>query len=116
MKIFNNRSLIAGNAVLCESWFSRTKGLMFSGKLKHGQALVLKAGNESRIETAIHMMFVFFSIDVAWLDSKLRVVDLRKNIMPFTPLVIPREPARYVVELPKNSIRQINIGDRFYFL
>ena len=62
------------------------------------------------------MLFVFFPIDVVWLDQDKKVVDFKKNVKPFTPFVVPRKPAHYVVELPKQTIRNLNIGDQFRFL
>ena len=115
MKIMHHRKLIAGNAVMSEHAFSNARGLMFTRKLKKGDALILAVDKESIPDTAIHMLFVFFPIDVVWLDKNKRVVDFRKNVKPFTPFIKPREAAQYVVELPKNTIRNINIGDRFQF-
>lgn len=116
MKIVNDKIVIAGNVRFCDNVFSKAKGLMFSRRLKKGCALVLVNDGESVLETAIHMLFVFFAIDVVWLDSGLKVVDKRENIRAFTPFIAPREPAKYVLELPKNTARHINKGDILEFI
>jgi len=67
---------------------------MFSRK----KNLVFVLDKESRINATIHMFFVFFSIDVYWLDKNKNIVDYRKNIKPFT-IAIPKKKAKYIVEL-----------------
>ena len=116
MEIVNKGILLADDVKFNDDIFSKTRGLMFSRPLKKGQALVLVADHESVMETTIHMMFVFFSIDVVWLDQNKVVVDMRKNVWSFTPLITPRKPAKYVVELPKNTLHHIKIGDQFQFI
>ena len=115
MKIFNGKVLIAGNGKICKDWFSKARGLMFSSGLKKGQALILVADKESVMESSIHMLFVFQWIDVVWLDRNKNVVDFKRNVKPFTILIMPKKPAKYVVELPKGGISNINIGDNFIF-
>jgi len=116
MKIFHKKKLIANKVKLCDAFFSKSKGLMFSRRLRKRDALIFVADREGRMETTIHMFFVFFAIDVVWLDKDKKVVDKRENIKPFTPLIIPEKPAEYVVELPKNTARHINRGDILKFV
>jgi len=91
-------------------------GLKFSRKLRKGRGLVLVANEESRLGTAIDMLFVFFPIDVLWVDSRKRVVDVRRRVKPFTPLAIPKKAARYVVELPAGTARHIKPGNQIKFV
>ena len=88
----------------CDSFMSRMLGLMFSRKLNQKEGAILVADRESKEATSIHMFFVFFPLDVFWLDSDLRVVDVRRNIRPFVPLIVPGEKARYVLETSVGSI------------
>ena len=62
----------------CKSWFSIFRGLMFSRR----RNLLFVFDKERKV--SIHMLFVFFSIDIYWLDKDFRVVDLRKKVKPFT--------------------------------
>ncbi len=78
----------------CRSFFSNFRGLMFSKR----RNLVLVLKKESRIGAAIHMFFVFFPIDVYWLDKNYNVIDSRKKVMPFS-MAIPRKKAKYIVEI-----------------
>ena len=116
MEIVNNGIILADKVKYNHDIFSKTRGLMFSKPLKKGQALVLVSKEESIMETTIHMFFVFFTIDVAWLDKDKVIVDLRKDVRAFTPLITPRKPAKYVVEFPKNTLRHVKIGDKLEFI
>ena len=88
----------------CDTFFSRMLGLMFSSKLGHGEGAILVADRESKEATSIHMFFVFFPLDVFWLDKGMRVVDVKRNIRPFVPLIVPNEKAKFVLETPVGSI------------
>ncbi|PIZ13167.1 MAG: hypothetical protein COY53_06180 [Elusimicrobia bacterium CG_4_10_14_0_8_um_filter_37_32] len=91
-------------------FFSRLRGLMFSGRLKD-TGLLIKCPKEGRIQSAIHSFFVFFPIDVVWINSMDTVVRV-KRIMPFTFIAVPPKPARYVLELPAGAGINFNVGGR----
>ncbi len=115
MKIKYNNKILADKIKYCTNTFSRTKGLRFSKPLKEKQALILVAEKESITETMIDMLFVFFPIDVLWLDKNKRVVDMRRSVKPFTFLIMPKRPAKYVVELKEGMANNINLGDELKF-
>jgi len=116
IEILNNGVILADNAEYCKDIFSKTRGLMFRKKLKQGQGLILVADEESIYETTIHMFFVFFPIDVVWLNKDKKVVDLKCNVKSFQPLIAPREPAKYVLELPVGASKNIKLGDKLDFV
>ena len=64
----------------------------------------------------LHMCFVFFPIDVLFLDKNKVVVDKKENFRPFT-FYTSKKKAMYVIELPSNSIKKskTNIGDNIEF-
>ncbi|MDP2907544.1 MAG: DUF192 domain-containing protein [Nanoarchaeota archaeon] len=115
MNIFHKNKILANKVKHCSNIFSNFKGLRFSKQLKEKHALILVAENESIIETMIDMLFVFFPIDVLWLDKNKRVVDIRRNVKPFTLIVIPKRPAKYIIELKKGMTNNINLGDELKF-
>lgn len=115
MKIFHKNKVLADQTKYYTNLFSKTKGLRFSKPLKEKQALVLVAENESIRETMIDMLFVFFPIDVLWLNKNKRVVDIRRNVKPFTFLIVPKRPAKYVIELKAGMTNNINLGDSLKF-
>jgi len=69
---------------------------------------------DNKIESreSFHMMFMFFSIDIVFLNSKGKVVDMKENFRPWT-FYTPKKPARYALEAPTGTIQseKISIGD-----
>jgi len=68
------------------------------------------------------MMFMRYPIDVIWLDSGQRVVDIVRQIPPFNPLkpatwktYRPSKDAKYVVEIGTSKTAQVSIGDIIEF-
>ena len=87
---------------------------MFRRSLSEGEGLLLVGSRESRIDSAIHMFFVFFSIAVIWLDRELTVVDVRMA-RPFAPIYIPGAGAQCVLEGPPHIMDQVRVGDKLRF-
>lgn len=51
-------------------------------------------------------------IDIVWLDKDKKVVYIIQNAQPETPVKTvyrPPQPARYVLELPAGSVKQVAI-------
>lgn len=115
MEIKYNNIIIADDVKICKDIFSRSKGLRFSKRLKKGQAVLFISPEESYLHTSIDMFFVFFPIDVVWLDSEKEIVDIKRNVKPFTPLVRPVKAAKYVIELPAGSCGLLKVGNRVRF-
>ena len=88
----------------CNSWFSIFRGLMFSRR----KNLLFIFDKERKV--GIHMLFVFFSIDVYWLDKDFRVIDLRKKVKPFT-FAGSDKKAKYVLEISKNKVG-LRVGNK----
>jgi uncharacterized membrane protein (UPF0127 family) len=65
---------------------------------------------------SIHSFFVAFPFDAIYLDGRGRVADVFESVPPFTPLLTPRSPGRYLLELPPGSARKLSvrIGDQLY--
>jgi uncharacterized membrane protein (UPF0127 family) len=91
---------------VCDTLFSRFLGLMFSFDSKLGVLLKTKR----KAKHSIHMLFVFRSLDVYWLDEDNRVVHY-ENAKPFVILYYPKEKARSVLEIPP-TVRKIQIGSK----
>jgi uncharacterized membrane protein (UPF0127 family) len=92
-----------------DTFFRRLVGLMFSDPEDRG--LVFTYSYEQYI--SLHMFFVFYCIDVLWLNSQGEVVFLKEEFRPFT-VVFPSEKARSAIELPSGTILRSRtaIGDR----
>ena len=105
---------IINKAKLCRNVFCKAFGFMFRFKtLEHALVFIFK--NERRAD--LHMLFVFFPIDVLFLDKNRKVIDIKKDFKPFS-YYAPKAKAKYVVELPvgllgktlnpKNSSKGLN--------
>lgn len=93
----------------CDDFFSNLKGLMFSKKLTKDQGIILVAAKQSKLYSAIHMFFVFFSIYAIFLDKEYKIVDIKKACS-FAPLIIPEKPSKYVLEIATK--KDLKIGDK----
>src|SRR3989344_8293644 len=100
--------VICSDAKICKSILSKTVGLMFSKKPK---PLIFILKKEKIVP--LHMFFVFFPIDVLFLDEDKKVVEIKKKFEPFT-LYNPKNKAKYVIELPQGAVKNTNtkIGDK----
>lgn len=103
-----------GEYDFANSFISRLLGLMFKEDLQRGLILKLPK-SRSRKGSAIHMFFMRFPLDIVFIDSNKKVVDMI-SIEPwktYTPLA----PARYVIEMKKGTINKFNIevGDELDF-
>jgi uncharacterized protein len=87
------------------------RGLMFSRK--DPEIGVVMLFDEDNFH-AIHMLFVFYPIDVFWLDKNQRVVGARKNIRPFTLYIQPKVIARSIVEVVAGK-GLAKVGDQLSF-
>ena len=107
----SNDKQIIKNVRTAKTPFERMKGLMFEESGKFNYALVLEMPREARIESSIHMMFVFFPIDVLFLNKEKEVVD-KATVQPFLPNYTPKKAAKYVVELPVGKAKSVRLGSK----
>jgi len=105
---------LLGRVRHCTSFLCRLRGLTLRRTLHDDEGLLLVGNRESRIDTAIHMFFVFFPIAAIWLDSNGQVMDAQLA-RPWRPFYVPRAPARDVLEGPPALLEQVRIGDTLHF-
>jgi uncharacterized membrane protein (UPF0127 family) len=105
-------SFVIAHAV--EYHADRGLGLMFRHQLSVEQGVRLDMDCTTRFFSAIHMLFVFFPIAVFWLDRSGVVVD-KTLARPFHPFYIPRQPARFVLELHSCKLDSADRGDQLTF-
>ena len=77
--------------------FSQALGLMFRPK----QNLVMIFPKERKI--SLHMFFVFYPIDVLIVDEKMRIVEIKRNLRPFTVWNSAKK-GKYLIELARQGI------------
>ncbi len=106
----NSKKIIFKVRIADTSW-KRLRGLMFENQALFDYALVFNLPRESVLQATIHMLFVFFPIDVVFLDKNRKVVDVIKSLLPFTPSCSPKKPAKFLIELPAGKANGIKEGD-----
>ena len=99
------KGIIVGNSKRCRSTLCKVIGLMFSKKIED-YGVIFEFEKEEKIY--MHMMFVFFPIDLVFLDKYKRVIEIKENFKPFT-LYTSKTRASYVIELPAGSVVQSSI-------
>ncbi|MFA6888664.1 MAG: DUF192 domain-containing protein [Candidatus Woesearchaeota archaeon] len=111
MKVINKnkKNIISENAIVCSTYLKKARGLMFSNQ----KDLIFVQKKEEKVP--LHMWFVFFPIDVVYLNNKKRVVEIKENFMPFT-FYFPKQKAQYVLELAQGSIQKTKIQIKDYLL
>ncbi len=96
----------------CTTPLSKALGLMFTRQ--KNKALVFNFKKNTRV--SLHMFFVFYPIDVVYLDENKRVIALKENFRPFT-FYAPKQKCRYVIELPLDTINKhdLELGSEITF-
>ncbi len=105
---------LARKVKVCDTFFSRTLGLMFRSPLDSGEGILLVAGRESVAQTSIHSFFVFFPFDVFWVNEEKMVVD-KKRVYPFRAFLSSKAPAKYVLELAVGQLEKVELGEKLSF-
>jgi len=98
--------LLASEVELADTFWRRFRGLMLRGKFSQGKALLFKFPKPGR--RGVHMWFVRFSIDLVYLDSSFRVVELRAQLKPWR-FHRPRAIVSYLIELPAGTISRARV-------
>lgn len=94
----------------CTSFLCRLRGLTFRRQIPEDWGLLFIYPRSSRVETAIHMFFVFTDLAVIWLDENYQVVD-KVLARPWRPYYAPRRAARYILETHPDQLDNFHAGD-----
>ena len=112
IKNISKNKIITAKHKVADTVFSRGLGLMFSRKKNFDYGLVFDLERETRTGASIHMFFVFYPINLVFLDAQKRVVDTRIGLKPWQ-MAMPRAKCRYVIELPtKYGKKFFSLGDK----
>jgi len=111
IKNISKKTTISKNARVCKGILSKSIGLMF---LLRPKTLIFIFKKEKIIP--LHMLFVFFPIDVLFLDKNKIVIEKKEKFLPFT-FFTPKKKVMYVVELPHGKIKKskTNVNDKIEF-
>lgn len=102
-------TVVATQAVAATSFWWRFRGLMFRRGFAGFDGLWLSP------TASIHMFWVFFAIDVIWLDRDLRVLKVTPALKPWR--LDAARGARSAVELPVGALATAGVatGDQLRF-
>lgn len=111
VKIINHsRGRSAISARYCTSFLCRLRGLMFRKSIPDGWGLLMVYPRDSRMDTAIHMLFMAFDLAVVWINNANEVVDVRLARC-WRPFYQPQKAARYVLEMSARHLEDFYVGD-----
>lgn len=96
------------NVKICKSMLSHLRGLMF--RFPRNDGLLFVFNKEKPI--ALHMFFVFFTIDIVYLNKNKKVIKILKKVKPFTPY-IKAVKCEYILEL--KGAKNLQINDKISF-
>ncbi|MBA7625274.1 hypothetical protein ES703_32701 [subsurface metagenome] len=102
----NTGKILVSEIELADTFWRRFRGLMFRRKFQRGKALMFKFSKPSRY--AVHMWFVWFPIDLIYLDSGFRVVELRAGLKSWR-FYRPKAIVNYLIEAPVGTISRAGV-------
>ncbi|MBU2610214.1 MAG: DUF192 domain-containing protein [Chloroflexi bacterium] len=101
-------------ATYCDSFFGRLRGLTFSSRIAPDEGLLLVQARQNRLDAAIHMLAVCMDLGIIWLDANYTVVDIA-HAKAWHLAYFPHRPAKYILEIHPERIREFQIGDKVTF-
>ncbi|MFB6082146.1 MAG: DUF192 domain-containing protein [Halanaeroarchaeum sp.] len=99
------RRTLATTVETADTFLSQVRGLMFRRSVPDDYALVFRFDEAD--DRDVHMLFVFFPLDVLWLVAD-EVVAV-KRLSPWTGVAV--ETADTLVELPAGAAHAVETGD-----
>ena len=111
----SSEKILAHKLEFADSFWSRFRGLMFRRNFDEGEALVFELPHPRKF--GVHTFFVFFPIDLVYLDKDKKVLELEEDLSPWR-IYSPDVEASYLVELPAGKVDEsgIEIGNELQIL
>lgn len=113
-KLYKTSSVVGAELLIdqldiAESFWSRAKGLLGRENLPANAALWIKPCNN------IHTFFMKFSIDCVFVDKKMEIKNLAKDVKPFR-VIGPFWKSYSAIEMQAGFIdlKKLQIGDHLY--
>jgi len=113
LRRLDDDAIISDHVTMGTSFGQRFRGLMGRASLAPGEGLYLP-------DTSIHMMFMRFAIDAAFVgpeepDGSRAVVATHEHLPPWRGIVLPVRGAEGVIELAAGTLaaNDVQPGDRF---
>jgi uncharacterized membrane protein (UPF0127 family) len=103
--LINDGTELVEKLILAESTFDRMRGLLGRNSLPANAGLLIRPCR------SIHMWFMRFPIDAAFLDSGLRVLKITRNLRPWQLGWAPRQ-TQCVLETAAGALARLKVGDQ----
>ncbi|MCL5239288.1 MAG: DUF192 domain-containing protein [Candidatus Marsarchaeota archaeon] len=105
---------------VADTFLKKMVGLMHRESMGKVDGMLFRISEPGIVSAAITMMDMKFSIDIVWLNSEKRVVDIARNARPSRSMFgsyKPRSAASYVLELKAGEAKRLGIkqNDLFRF-
>ena len=84
---------------------------MFSKEIEPDRGIILVNRAESRLDSAIHMLFMRYDLTVLWLSRDQVIVD-KVLARKWHPIYLPKKPAQYVLEIHPDEYANFAIGEQ----
>ena len=108
--VLKNGKKILGGVKLCSTFQENVRGYMFRKKAQFN-GMLLTSGKKQKMP--IHMFFVWFPLNVYWIDDRFVVQHKKERARPFMPQLSSKKPVKFVLESIKDL--KLNVGDRLMF-
>jgi uncharacterized protein len=106
----NSNTPIRLKARYTNSFIGKFKGLMLTTSIPSNEGLLLVENGNSRVNTSIHMFFMFYDIAAIWINSENTIVDV-KLAKKWFPFYFPQKPAQYILECHPSCINYFKTGE-----
>jgi uncharacterized protein len=102
-----DNKIIASKIIYCDTFLRQGTGLTFrTRKAVDNKAWIFRF-NKPRM-VGITMFFVFFPIDIVFLDQNKRVVELKENLRPFRNYVSKKKIQSFI-ELKQGTVKKCSV-------
>lgn len=98
---------VVENLIIASSMVDRMRGLLGRNTLQEDTGLLICPCR------SIHMWFMRFPIDVAFLDADLRVLRIVRDLRPWQLAWAPRK-TQCVLETAAGVLTSLSVGDELY--
>lgn len=100
------------NAIIADTTIKRIIGLMYRKSIAKNQCMLFIFDTEEK--QSIWMYSMNFAIDVLWVDSRFKIVDIKENFLPCKSILKckeyrPKRESKYVIELPAGIVNKNKI-------
>jgi len=100
--VLSRARIVCESCAIADTMWTRLRGLMGRRALEPGEGLLLRPSG------SVHTCFMCFAIDVAFLDSELRVLAVSPAVRPWRLRL--QRGARAVLELPAGEAGRMGIS------